>query len=87
MLSYKAAFPNSEPHWILDNLVVAKDAQKQGVATALLNWGYELADKKGLPIFLMSSPEVSDLLSIPATIHAHPLFNRAIRSTSNEDSS
>ncbi len=55
----KEAFPGGEPHWVLENMMVAKESQGLGVGSALLQWGLEKADAEGLPVFLLSSEEVS----------------------------
>ncbi len=58
----KEAFPNGdERYWVLDNIVVRKEAKGKGVGSALLKWGLDKADEEGLPIFLLSSAEVSSL--------------------------
>ena len=46
-------------HWYLSNLVVAKAFQGKGVGSIMLDWGLRRADEDALPVFCLSSDEVS----------------------------
>lgn len=46
------------PYWLLGLLFVDPAAQGSGVGKALLTWGFERADRDGLPIYLEATPEV-----------------------------
>ncbi|EPE24707.1 Acyl-CoA N-acyltransferases (Nat) [Glarea lozoyensis ATCC 20868] len=55
-LEFFTAWSDSTKHLYLAFLMTAPRFQRRGYGTALLKWGHEIADKGGLPLFLVASP-------------------------------
>ncbi|KAJ5766135.1 Acyl-CoA N-acyltransferase [Penicillium nucicola] len=53
----KAKWMGDRPHYYLDMLAVHPSYQGRGLASRLLKWGLERADREGVEVYLSSSPE------------------------------
>lgn len=54
--AFQDAWMKETKNFYLGLLMTDPKFQRRGIGTALLNWGHEIADKKGLPSFLVATP-------------------------------
>jgi GNAT superfamily N-acetyltransferase len=51
-----ASWTDNTKHMYLAVLMTAPRFQRRGYGTALLKWGYKVADREGIPLFLVATP-------------------------------